>query len=225
MRNLLLAINLLSGVLLFGQTIRNVNDFAALSVSGDINVELIKSTSPKIEIKMIKGQESDLSTEVSSGELKVKIKNNSWGKNGAKADVKIYYVNIQEIKTSAGCKLSSKEPLNASNLAIDASSGSNVSLDIVGSKVNVGASSGSSINLIGTCDKGKFDSSSGARINASGCNIKSVDADASSGSHIDVWATESIDADSSSGGMVKYKGEPKNKKLSANMSGGKISKE
>lgn len=225
MRKLFFVFNLMSAIIAFGQTSRNVNDFAAVSISGDINAELIKASAPRVEIKMIKGQETDLVTEVSSGELKVKIKNNSWGRNGAKADVKIYYVDIQELKASAGSNVSSREIIKASNLDVDASSGASIKFALEGTKIKVNGSSGSSITISGSCDTAKLRSSSGCRINTSACTIKNVEADASSGSHIDVWVTETIDADSSSGGMVKYKGEPKNKKLSANMSGGVISKE
>ncbi len=225
MRKLIIASCFLSTLTLIGQSSRNLHDFAALTISGDIKAELIQSSVPKVEIKMIKGVESDLATEVASGELKVKIKNNSWGRNGAKAEVKIYFVHLQEIDASAGSSVTTKETLRAENLTVEASSGASIRLNVEGAKMDVGASSGSSINLAGSCNRGKFDSSSGARINASACVIKNVEADASSGSNIEVWVSESIDADSSSGGRVKYKGEPKSKKLSSNMSGGSISKE
>jgi hypothetical protein len=225
MRKLFFSIVLFSSLNVFAQTTRTIKDFSALTVSGSITAELIKSTTPKVEITMLKGQETDVVTDVSSGELKVKMKNGYYGRSSSRASVKIYYTALQEISANAGSKISSKEKIEGDNIDVSASSGSSVSLQITTSKIGANASSGSRLNLYGKCINGDFDASSGATISASDLSVENLEVDASSGASLDVWATESIDADSSSGGNIKFKGEPKKKKLSRNMSGGRIDKE
>jgi hypothetical protein len=225
MRKLFFSIVLFSSLNAFAQTTRTIKDFSALTVSGSITAELIKSTTPKVEITMLKGQETDVVTDVSSGELKVKMKNGYYGRCSSRASVKIYYTALQEISANAGSKISSKEKIEGDNIDVSASSGSSVSLQITTSKIGANASSGSRLNLYGKCINGDFDASSGATISASDLSVENLEVDASSGASLDVWATESIDADSSSGGNIKFKGEPKKKKLSRNMSGGRIDKE
>lgn len=57
---------LLAALFSFGQT-RFITDFKSLSTSGSVKVELIKSSAPKIEYKMLKGKDEDLITEVKNG--------------------------------------------------------------------------------------------------------------------------------------------------------------
>lgn len=216
-------LSLVINIAAFGQNTRKVGDFSALYTSGDVRVELIKANEAKVEFTMIKGKETDLITEVNAGELKVKIKNNSWGKNGAKAEVKVYYNVLEEINASAGSSISSKTKVNGRNMEVICSSGARITVEIDAEKAKVVSTSGSKISLTGAISEdGAFDVSSGGNIDASNLTVKNVSAKASSGGRASVWAVESINADTSSGGNIKYKGEPKNKKLSNDISGGNI---
>ena len=62
---------------------------------------------------MIKGGESDLITEVSGGQLK--IKNQEWldGSVNAKTDVKVYYTQLEEVEAAAGASVSGKSTIKA----------------------------------------------------------------------------------------------------------------
>lgn len=198
---------LLLAIFSFGQT-RSIADFNALTTAGSVKVELIKSTTPKIEYKMLKGKDVDLITEVKNGKLTVKIKN-KWGMSSAKADVKVYYTSLNSIVSSAGSTIQSFEKINSDNMSISSSSGSRISLMLNANSTSVNSSSGSSITLSGDVKgTGTFDSSSGSSINASDLSINDANVDASSGSSISLWVKNKISADASSGGNIKYKGSP-----------------
>ncbi|MBK8698819.1 MAG: DUF2807 domain-containing protein [Saprospiraceae bacterium] len=207
------------------QESRKIGNFVSVYTGGDVRVELIHSNEPKVEFKMLKGKETDLVTEVKGGQLKIKTNSNGWGGAGAKAEVKLYYTSLEEIEVSAGSTLNTREALKSRNLEIATSSGARATLLLECQILTVNAFFGSKANLIGTVkEKGSFEASSGAGIDASGLETAKVKAEASSGSSISVWAKDSLDADSSSGGRINYKGEPKEKNLSNNISGGNIGK-
>lgn len=211
--------------LAFGQETRKVENFVSLYAGGNVKVELIESSTQKIEYTVIKGNESDLITDVSGGQLKIKIKQPMMGGSNAKAEVKVYYTKLEEIEAAAGATVSGKTPIKSRNLEVSCSSGARVNIKVDSDLLKMVGSSGSSTTLSGTV-KEKLDvtSSSGAKIDASSLESKKVDATASSGSNIKVWAVESLDADASSGGKVGYKGDPKNKNFNTGMSGGNVSR-
>jgi Putative auto-transporter adhesin, head GIN domain len=203
----LLSFLLLIAIFSYGQT-RTIADFNSLSTAGSVKVELIKSSVPKIEYKMLKGKDEDLITEVKNGKLSIKIKN-KWGMSNAKADVKVYYTSLNSLVSSAGSSIQSFEKINSDNMSISSSSGSRISLILNANSTAVNSSSGSSITLSGDVKgAGTFDSSSGSNINASGLSINDADVEASSGSSISLWVKNKISADASSGGNIKYKGTP-----------------
>lgn len=213
---------LLAALFSFGQT-RSITDFKSLSTSGSVKVELIKSSAPKIEYKMLKGKDEDLITEVKNGKLSIKIKN-KWGMSNAKADVKVYYTSLNSISSSAGSTIQSFEKVNANDMSISSSSGSRISLMLNANSTAVNSSSGSSITLSGDVKgAGTFDSSSGSSINASDLSINDANVEASSGSSISLWVKNKISADASSGGNIKYKGSPATVDTDKS-SGGSVSK-
>lgn len=206
-RVLLITCLLLIAIFSFGQT-RSVTDFNSLSTAGSVKVELIKSSAPKIEYKMLKGKDEDLITEVKNGKLSIKIKNR-WGMSNAKADVKVYYTSLNSIVSSAGSTIQSFEKVNSDNMSISSSSGSRISLIMNANSTAVHSSSGSSITLSGDVKGvGTFESSSGSNINAKDLATNDANAEASSGSSISLWVKNKISADASSGGNIKYKGSP-----------------
>jgi Putative auto-transporter adhesin, head GIN domain len=208
-RILLLASFLLLAIFTFAQS-RSISAFNAVSAAGGVKVELIKSTSPKIEYKILKGNESDLITEVKNGVLTIKIKNKwGWGSSGAKADVKVYYTTLNKVTSSAGSSIQSFETINADDMVVSSSSGSRISLLLNAKSTTVNSSSGSTITLSGEVSgAGKFGSSSGSNINAAALSTNDANVQASSGSSVSLWVKNKISADASSGGSIKYKGTP-----------------
>lgn len=207
----------------FSQVVKQMTDFSAINVIGNIKAELIKSNEQKVEITFLKGNEKDLFTEVFAGELKLKLK--ATGMTGKSiASIKIYYKNLSEITASNGASINSKETLASAKFFINASSGAKINLTTEGQYLDASASSGSSIVLQGKImEEGKFSCNSGSTIDAVELSAVKVDANASSGSRLTVWTLEEITASSNSGGHIKYKGEPKTKNIKSGAFGNYIS--
>ena len=157
---------LFASISLQGQT-RDIGEFHALRASTSVNVTLIKANAPSIEYTMKKGSDKDLVTKVKNGVLFVKTKSGSgnWG-NNTKAEVTVYYTNLDEVKTSAGCTVKSEGVIVADKMDIEVSSGSTAKLEVRAKSIEVDASSGATLKLKGEAGTGDFEASSGSTINA-----------------------------------------------------------
>lgn len=229
------------------QTSYKLDPFTAVSVGGNYETQLIKSSEPKIEITMLKGDLADVKYGVSNGKLKVETKGRNWtffGGAKLKAKLKIYYTSLSSISASAGATVSSSEVISGNNMSIsvssgadlaisanasiaeiDVSSGSSSKININSSKLTVDASSGSSIDLKGkVSETANFSASSGSDIDAQELWVACADASVSSGASISVWPTDYLSASASSGGSVSYKGEPKKGVTKEKSSGGSVSR-
>jgi len=190
-----------------GQTTRTVDNFTKVSASTNVSVKLIKSDEQKIEFKMTGGDEKSFITKVKNNKLIIKIKSGmlNWSSK-AKATVKVYYTELNEISASAGATIKSDELIYASEMNVDVSSGAVADLEIEAKTIDADVSSGGRILLEGSAENGDFDVSSGANLDASDMVCDNVDADASSGGTLKVHANKKLNADASSGGSIRYKG-------------------
>ena len=193
---------------LTAQTTRNLSYFNKLSASSSVKVKLIKSNEHKVEFKMTSGDEDRLITEVKNDRLIVKIKSKSFGWNGnAKAAVKVYYTELNEVDVSAGASVKGEEVINATNMEVSVSSGARADLEVESEKIYAEVSSGGRIELEGSAKNGKYEASSGGFIDAVSMVCDNVDAEASSGGQMKVHANKKLNAEASSGGSIKYRGE------------------
>lgn len=195
--------------------------FTSISTGGSVSVELIKGETPKAEYIIQKGNKEDLYIEVKDGELtlKIKSKNNKWSRSETKATVKVYYQQLRKIDCASGSSISSFAEIDTPTMEIDASSGANCQIKISSNELKVNSSSGARIAISGTSKVAKYDASSGSRIDAASNQSESVNAEASSGANVLVYASKKITANASSGGIIKYKGNPENKNINTGMSG------
>lgn len=211
---------LFSSILILGQT-RDVGNFNSVYSSTSVNVTLVKASSPSIEYTMKKGISKHLITEVKNGTLYVKTKSSTGnrGNNNTKADVTVYYTDIEEIRASAGCTVKSDNTIKANTMEIEVSSGSTAVLDVEANRVEVEATSGSTLKLKGQAQKGNFEANSGATLNASRFVTEDAIVEASSGASLSIHVDESLEAVASSGASISYYGNVKNENIDAGWSG------
>jgi len=199
--------------------------FTSIDAAAGVEVSIHEGDS-KAEINLIRGNREDLVVESKSGRLKIKFKSKKWGfgSNNRKAKIKVFTNGaIESVEASSGASVYSDITLNSDKFYGGASSGASISLGLEARSVELDVSSGASLSVDGTANYVNVDASSGASLNAAKLEARDVKADASSGASVKVWSTESIDADASSGASIRYKGNPKDKKISAGKySGGSI---
>ncbi|APX11184.1 head GIN domain-containing protein [Tateyamaria omphalii] len=103
------------------------------------------------------------------------------------------------------------------------SSGAEVDVDgLEAANVILAASSGSDLDVRGTCGSLLVEASSGSEIDAEDFECKDVEAKASSGADIEVYATGALLARASSGGDIDVGGAPVDTKINES-SGGDVS--
>lgn len=203
------------------QTVRDVSFFDGIETYGSLSVTLIKSNNPRVEIDMIKGDESDIITKIKKKTLILKTKN-KWmtlGKVNPRAKIKVYYKNLDDISGAAGSSIVGNDVIQGDDLDISTSSGASVKLEIDCTSIDIDASSGGALRISGSATQAEIEASSGGAVQAKGLIAKHVEAEASSGGAITCHASKSIEADASSGGAISYSGNPSHKEIESGFSG------
>jgi hypothetical protein len=219
MKKTIILLAIITPLLAFSQTRKEVSNFDNLKVSTNIIATLVQSDNQRVEYKMLKGSEDRLLIENKGNTLIVKTKSNGWGGSSVKAKVTIYCRQLDDLDVSAGATLSTDGEFVDNELNVSVSSGASTRLDVKGSDLDFDVSSGGSVRVNGTSDNLKIEASSGGSFNGSDLRCKNVDADVSSGGSAKVFCSESIKADASSGGSLKYYGNPEKSNIDAGYSG------
>jgi hypothetical protein len=196
--------------------------FTKIDVQEGISVYITMSSDEKITVEADENLQEVIKTEIKDGILKIYSYPNI-----RKAKARNVYVsipNITGVKTSSGARAFSENTLINESINVKSSSGSTIELQISTTNLTSKSSSSSSIKLTGRTTNLKAESSSSSFTNAFGLKAKNVVAKASSGSTIQVTATENLDGKVSSGGSIKHKGNPKHIDRHTS-SGGNISAE
>jgi hypothetical protein len=158
---------------------------------------------------------NDIVSEVKNGTLHIYIKNKSgfnlfnWRRSYSSVKAYLTVVELNRIKASAGADVKSENTIKGTALNIDASSGSNINIDLVYKDLMLDSSSGAQLDVTGKAKYLKGRTSSGGNIDAAGLESEYCKAN-------------EITANASSGGNIRYFGNPKNKDINKS-SGGTIS--
>ena len=205
---------------LFSQSIieRNIGDFNRLKVYDLLNIELIKSSSNKVEIS---GEfPSYAVVKNKNGELKIRMGLEKRFR-GSKTNVKLYYEKIDKINTHEGAIVFSKDTIKQEKIIIKADSGSiqDYILDVkeISTKINTG----SIIYLTGRTDIHIGKTTTGGEINAETLQSEESKIYVNTGSIADVSATDILELNIRTGGIVNVYSETKRIKENIR-TGGKV---
>ena len=205
----------------------NLSAFNNLYASTSVDIELIQSDQNKAEVNIIKGDPDQFKISDSGNTLKIYWKSNSgnnWN-NNRKAEVTLYYTDLESIDVSAGANVYGKETMKVEDFEARVDSGGRLDLVLEANEIEVDVNSGGNFTAEGTANKLEVDANSGGYFKGKKLEVSHVDAHANSGGNAKVWATSSIKASANSGGNVSYKGEPTNKKIKKDKwSGGSVRK-
>lgn len=205
---------------------RKASGFTGIKVSSGIDLYLKMGDTEKVTIVADDDIIDDLVTVVENGVLKIYIKdqvlNWNWGLNKErKAYVTVK--TIESLSASAGSDVVSEGVIAGENLKIDASSGSDLRMEVEVNSLELGTSSGSDATLSGQAKNFDADASSGSDIYADDLKTKICKVEVSSGSDARVQVSDELYAHASSGGDIKYSGNPTLKDIHES-SGGDVHK-
>ena len=205
--------------------VRNIKNFQAIKVSSGIDLYLKMGSSETLKIEADDDLLDDITTEVKNGTLHINMKQqNNWFNWGSNRSAKIFVTvkKLNELDVSAGCDVKSENTLEGEELKVNASSGSDVNLDVYYKTLSVSSSSGSDARVVGKVKNFVAKASSGSDIKARELEAAIGKLTASSGSDISVTIMDELYAKASSGADIKYYGNPKIKDTDTS-SGGDIS--
>lgn len=223
-RLLLLSTFVLSTFLLSASQRIKLSNFHEISVSGSVEVVLVKGVQEYVDFEMIRGDEDKFHAEVKNGKLSVYLDKELFWTKSAKAKVTISYRSIDKLSASAGSWVKSDAKIKTSNFAVNTSSGATINVPVEAQSLNGQSSSGSKLVLSGDVDSAKLTSSSGATVDAGALKSKTATAQSSSGAWIGIGVKDHLNAHASSGGSIKYKAESSCRVEKETSSGGSISK-
>jgi hypothetical protein len=186
---------------------RRVSDFNKLKVSSGIDVKLSQGSQHQVIIKANEDIIDDVVTEVSNGTLKLTI-DRRWFGFGGNVDAEITYVELNSIDVSAGSDVESVGLISFDEVDIEASSGSDLNLNLEAYSVYLRASSGSDAKLEGSAREFTARASSGSDISAFDFEVEHASLECSSGSDVKAYVTGTLNVKASSGSDVTYRGNP-----------------
>lgn len=221
-KNLFVLAALLGTSLAFGQT--SLKPFNAVSLHGCMKVEMVQGAQESFTIEGDSYETSQVKVEVSKGELSIKKswKNDVWDKQGCnceKVRIRLTFRSVEGIKTGWGAQVNVVSALKENALKIDASSGSEISLESQTNHLDLIASSGAVVKISGKSQSMFVKSTTGGEISAYNLDCQDVEAKANTGGSARITAQTSIEASAGTGGEIRFKGRPKQRNFSRSLGG------
>ncbi|MEX0287975.1 MAG: head GIN domain-containing protein [Flavobacteriaceae bacterium] len=179
-------------------------EFTVVTASEGLDVYVTQADEFEITVEADENVIDLIGTDIRDGRLKVHTIENI-----GRATKKVY-VSLPEItalKSSSGADLIGKNSIETGKISLDASSGSDLQVELVADEVEASTSSGADIRVSGEANFLDADASSGSDIKARDLLVKKCVADASSGADISVNVSESLTANASSGADISYSGD------------------
>ena len=184
---------------------RTVTDeFTVVYASEGLDVFVTQGNDFSINVEADENIIELIGTDIRDGRLKVHAIENI---GRATKNVYVTLPEVDALETSSGADLIAQNTITAEKIELEASSGSDLEVEVDASEVVAETSSGADIKVSGRTDMLYADASSGSDIKARGLLAKRCNADASSGADISVNVSESLVADASSGADISYTGE------------------
>lgn len=222
---------------------RSVGEFSGIQVSTGVIVNFKQENPTNVKVIADADKLQYIITKVENGVLKVYI--DSKGQKNMKfknISVNVSSPRMDNIKTSSGAVFTTINSVNENNLTIDSSSGAvvkgkfnitnttnieatsgtNVKVEVNSKNLVFKGSSGSDTSIGGQAETANFDISSGALCKGESFEADQVEAESTSGGSLSVNATGRLKVKASSGGTIRYRGNPEITSDVSKISGGSL---
>lgn len=217
---LLLLYALLSYTILAqAQETRKFDYFDAVSVSGDVNVRLVKSDSPSAEITTEGMDEDDVTIYIKNETLRIQLIE-GWFDDAEEVDITVYYEQLRYIKATAGARVEADEVLQGEQFKLRAASGALLAAEVDVQSLEVSVSEGAELTVKGQAEKQEANVSTGGQYHGLDLNCQETTVTVHTGGEAFVVANERLDANAHTGGSIHYKGDPAYKSTRSLISGG-----
>lgn len=185
---------------------KNLGDFTDLKTYRGLQVELIKSDSPKVIIEGNKA--SSVTVTNKNGVLKISMKiENTFSSD--EVMVYLHYSNpISVIDANEGSNIFSDEEIAQDRVEVRAQEGARIKLELKAKNVEVVASTGGYINLSGNSVSQDVRVNTGGIYKGAGLKTEHTKVNAATGGNAEIFASKSLDANASTAGIIDIEGSP-----------------
>ena len=185
---------------------KNLGDFTELKTYRGLQVEMIKSDSPKLIIEGNKA--SSVTVKNANGVLKLSLKiENTFSSD----DVMVYlhYSNpISVIDGNEGSNIYSDEVIKQDKVEVRAQEGARIKLELDAKNVEVVTATGGYINLSGTAESQDVKANTGGIYKGARLKTEHTKINAATGGNAEIFASKSVDAKASTAGIIDIEGDP-----------------
>jgi hypothetical protein len=181
-------------------------NFSEVKGSAGLDVYLTEGSENKIIVEADENLLEVIETKIDNGRLIITTKQNI-GRSKSKK-IHVTYKKLDEIYASSGADVIGNSVIKSEKITLDASSGSDIDVEVFAKEVLAESSSGADIHITGKATLLMASSSSGSEINAKELIVINCNADASSGANIIVNVKEKLSTEATSGGNIRYYGNP-----------------
>ncbi len=186
------------------ETRQITEEFTMVYASEGLDVYVTQDDEFSINVEADENIIELIGTDIRDGRLKIHTIENI---GRATKNIYVTLPEVDALETSSGADLIAQGTITAGKIALEASSGSDLEVEVDAEEVTADTSSGADIKVSGRTNMLYADASSGSDIKARGLLAKRCHADASSGADISVNVSESLVADASSGADISYTGD------------------
>jgi hypothetical protein len=189
---------------------RPVADFSRLVVRDGIDVYLTQSATPRLRIEVEAWDLADVVTQVEGDTLTLSIpsKRNGSSDENREATAYLDFVQLSTIQASGGSDLESRNDLELDDLAVEASGGSDVDLDVNAQNLEFSVSGGSDVEISGATTSLSIQASGGSDVSAEFLRAERATASVSGGSDASIRASAAIVVNANGGSDVIIHGDP-----------------
>ncbi len=196
---------------------RNTGSFTALSVIGNLRVELYKSDTSRILIEAAGTLPENVVTEMDGNELTIRLKTNT--PKDATIRVLVYYKKLESLTVQSHGLITGPEVITGDNVDFEARSGGKMELKLDLTSLNASVIQGAILVFSGNVEKQTISVNTGATYSGYELEARDTYVKASLGGKAKVVAHRIIDATSNFKGYIGYKGEPVSTYIKTNMGG------
>ena len=180
--------------------------FNSVKISRGLNLYLSQNDTERLTIEADENLHHLITTTVENNTLIISTTENigiATSKN-----IMLNFKNLSSIKATSGSDVFSTNTIQAEDIELNTTSGSDMKLSITALSISCHATSGSDIELEGEADKFIASATTGSTIKAKNLRSLNAQVNASSGADIVVNTSQKLTAKASSGGDVRYVGNP-----------------
>lgn len=197
---------------------RQVGTYDGVDVSNAIKVEYTTGINNGVEVEANENLHSVIITEVKSGRLVVKLKNNTSVRGDVSITVRISNPSLNEIDLSGASLFYIQDQLTSTDLVMDCSGASQLHGNVLIDNLNIDMSGASKVDITGTANSLRADISGASNFDDFLLTIDNMYLDISGASQAEFTVNSILEVEASGASMIEYKGNPTISKL--DLSGG-----